>query len=191
MKADKIIDAVQGVTKRWAKQRKAEERSWSAAANRRNVMTRRRPHVTVKMAAWMVMEKAYLKASANGALPAHARQIMYAARPYIDREADRDIGDKFDRYFTQTLLPDYIDEKRVNWNVVFDARGHFTEPHSTGNVPLGTLEVRKYLALVKGHKQHEPKFNMRSTATPRSARRTASGASCSSRRKASCRCSRR
>ena len=27
MKADKIIDAVQGVTKRWAKQRKAEERS--------------------------------------------------------------------------------------------------------------------------------------------------------------------
>ena len=82
MKADKIIDAVQGVTKRWAKQRKAEERSWSAAANRRNVMTRRRPHVTVKMAAWMVMERAYLarqrQRDATGARPT----IMYTAAHY-------------------------------------------------------------------------------------------------------------
>ena len=153
MKAYKIIDAVQGVTKRWAKQRKAEERSWSAAANRRNVMTRRRPHVTVKMAAWMVMERAYLKASANGTLPAHARQIMYAARPHIIREADRELGDKFDRYFTQTLLPDYIEEKGVDWNVVFDARGHFAEPHSTRDVPLGTLQVRKYLPKCKAMSQ--------------------------------------
>ena len=79
MKAKNIIDAVQGVTKKWAKQRKREERDASAIANRRYAMTRRR-HVTIKDAAWQVMEEAYLKASANGTLPAHARQVMYAAR---------------------------------------------------------------------------------------------------------------
>jgi hypothetical protein len=82
MKADKIIGAVQGVTKKWAKQRKREERDAAAAMNRRYVMTRRRS-VSIRDAAFAIMEQAYLKASANGRLPAHARQIMYAARPYI------------------------------------------------------------------------------------------------------------
>ena len=166
MKAKAIQDAVLGVTKKWAKQRKAEERHASAIANRRNVMTRRRPHVSVKMAAWIFMERAYLKASANGTLPAHARQIMYAARPHIIREADRELGDKFDRYFTQTLLPDYIEEKGVDWNVVFDARGHFAEPHSTRDVPLGTLQVRKYLAQVQGYEPSEPEFNVKEDGYP-------------------------
>ncbi len=58
------------------------------------------------------MEQAYLKASANGTLPAHARQIMYAARPYIQTTADRDLGARFDQYFTQQLLPDYIEAQR-------------------------------------------------------------------------------
>src|SRR5205814_217436 len=31
------------------------------------------------------------------------------------------------------------------WDVVFDARGHFTEPHTELIVPLGTLDVRDYL----------------------------------------------
>ena len=56
-----------------------------------------------------VMEHAYLKASANGRLPAHARQIMYAARGYIQQHADRELGHKFDQYFTQQLLPEYIE----------------------------------------------------------------------------------
>ena len=43
MKGDKlIIDAVEGVTKKWAKQRKAEERAASARANRYYAMTRQR-----------------------------------------------------------------------------------------------------------------------------------------------------
>ena len=71
------------------------------------------------------MEAAYLKASANGKLPAHARQVMYAARPYIQRTADRELGKQFDQYFTQQLLPDYIEEHGLKWNVAFDARGNF------------------------------------------------------------------
>src|SRR5207253_2833844 len=50
-------------------------------------------------------------------------------------------------YFTQTLLPDYVAENPglcKDWDVVFDARGHFTEPHTGRRVDLGTLGVRDY-----------------------------------------------
>jgi predicted GNAT family acetyltransferase len=145
MKAKAIIDAVEGVTKKWAKQRMREDRERSAASNRHYIMTRSR-HVSLKAAAWQHMEEAYLKASANGKLPAQARQVMYAARPHIQRTADPSLGKGFDQYFTQTLLPDYIEEKGVAWNVVYDARGHFTEPHTDKEVPLGTLQrnTRRY-----------------------------------------------
>jgi hypothetical protein len=150
MKSDSIINAVQGVTAKWAKQRKREERAASAALNRRYVMTRRH-HVSIKDAAWEIMETAYMKASSNGELPAHARQIMYAARGHIQRVADRELGQGFDKYFTQTLLPDYVEQLGVDWNVVYDARGHFTEPHTKRQVPLGTLQVRSYLNRIRDH----------------------------------------
>ena len=138
MKSDAIIGAVQGVTKKWQKQRKQEERQSSSYTNRMYAMTRRY-HVSQREAAWQVMEEAYMKASNNGLLPAHARQIMYAARPQIQQMADKQIGKGFDKYFSQTLLPDYMEEKGVDWNVVFDARGNFHEPHTGESVPLGTL----------------------------------------------------
>ena len=159
MKAKLIIDAVEGVTKKWAKQRKREERERSAELNRHYAMTRRH-HVSIKEAAWQHMEAAYLKASANGTLPANARQIMYAARPLIQETADRDLGKDFDKYFTQTLLPDYIEENGVDWNVVYDARGHLIEPHTKEVVPLGTLEVRDYLGRVQGHNVPELDFDI-------------------------------
>ncbi len=163
MKSDAIIGAVQGATKRWAKQRKKEEREASAHLNRRRAMTWTTYHVSIREAAWDIMEKAYLKASANGKLPAHARQIMYAARPHIQRTADREIGKGFDQYFTQTLLPDYMQEnldETNGWNVVFDARGHFHEPHTDEEVPLGTLQVRNYLARVDQHHVDGLDFNV-------------------------------
>src|SRR5262249_37471843 len=52
------------------------------------------------------------------------------------------------QYFCQTLLPDYMAEypdKVKTWDVVFDARGHFEEPHTKLIVPLGTIDVRNYL----------------------------------------------
>jgi Topoisomerase 6 subunit A/Spo11, Toprim domain len=51
-----------------------------------------------------------------------------------------------DVYFTQTLLPDYLIETGVDWDVVYDARGHFKEPHDGRSFGIGTLEVRRYLA---------------------------------------------
>jgi Topoisomerase 6 subunit A/Spo11, Toprim domain len=144
MDSKKIIDAVIGVTRRWSTQRKAEERESNRALRRRQALIRSR-RLTVKDAAYAVMAQAYAKASNNGALPAHARQIMYAARPMVQEKTGRLLNDQ---YFTQQLLPDFLTENpdtTTAWDVVFDARGHFEEPHTGKIVPLGTLGVREYL----------------------------------------------
>lgn len=167
MKSKALIDAITGVTQRWTRQRKREERERSAALNRRYFLVRRHL-VSVREAAWQAMEEAFLKASANNTLPANARQIMYAARPKIAQLADRDIGTGFDKYFTQSLLPDYIAEVRPAWasKVVFDARGHFVEPHTNQGLGLGTLEVRKYLASARGHLVNGSEFDVREDRYP-------------------------
>ncbi len=145
-----IIGAVESVTRKWTRQRKAEERARRAPASRRYTLTRTR-RTTIRDAAFEVMEPAYMKASANGRYPALARQIMYAARPEILRmtgEPDLD-----SQYFTQTLLPEYMEMHACNgWDVAYDARGHLHEPHTKKQVALGTLEVRDYLGkLSKGN----------------------------------------
>jgi hypothetical protein len=139
-----IIKAVTKGTAKWAKQRKAEERHESAVQNRRYVMMRTR-RITIKEAATRVMREAYMAASSNGRLPANARQIMYQARPKIQGMTDKPLNDQ---YFTQVLLPDYIEENGVDWNVVFDDRGHFAEPHTGKEIGLGTIAVRNYIASI-------------------------------------------
>jgi hypothetical protein len=60
--------------------------------------------------------------------------------------ACRDKGRNEDsQYFCQTLLVDYMQERDVEWDVVWDDRGHFTEPHTGRTIGLGTLNVRNYL----------------------------------------------
>jgi hypothetical protein len=140
--ADDILAGVTTVTKAWTKQRKAEERQASARWRRDQVMSRA-DRWTIKDAAWDVMEEAYLKASANHTLPANARQIMYAARPRVQDKTGEQLESK---YFTQVLLPDYINEYEPDWDVVFDDRGHFHEPHTDLTFGLGTLAVREYLS---------------------------------------------
>jgi len=148
MAAD-IIGAIREGTKKWTRTRKAEERSPVSRSYRYACMTQERG-VSFKEAAAQIMEEAYLKVSGNDTLPANARQIMYAARPHIQKVTGRELRDD---YFTQSLLPDYLDENDVDWNVVYDARGHFTEPHDGESFGVGTLEVRNYLA-----SQHDPEF---------------------------------
>src|SRR5258707_339435 len=140
--ASDIIDAVREGTKKWTRTVKAEERSPASRAYRASRMTRERG-TSIKEAAAQIMEAAYLQASGNGELPAKPRQIMYAARPHIQKETGKQLDDN---YFPQVLLPDYIEEHGVDWDVVWDARGHFTEPHGGESFGIGTLEVRSYLA---------------------------------------------
>ena len=90
-----------------------------------------------------------MAASGNGSLPASARQIYYQARPKImAMTEDKELAYG---YFSQTLLPDYIEEHGEDWNVIYDARGHFLEPHTNRRIGCGTIEVGNYL-----HKLKEP-----------------------------------
>ena len=144
--ANDILDAVETATSKWTRQKKSEERHPGMIRYRTSRMTRE-PRTTQKEAAWEVMEQAYMAASGNNTLPAMARQIYYQARPKImalTEDKELQYG-----YFSQTLLPDYIDEHGVDWNVVYDARGHFMEPHTNRRIGCGTIEVGNYLHALK------------------------------------------
>jgi hypothetical protein len=147
--ANDILDAVETATSKWTRQKKSEERHPGMIRYRVSRMTRK-PRTTQKDAAWEIMEEAYMAASANGTLPALARQIYYQARPLVmAMTEDRELAYG---YFSQTLLPNYIEEHGVDWDVVYDARGHCEEPHTNRRIGCGTIEVGNYL-----HAMKEPK----------------------------------
>jgi hypothetical protein len=138
-----LTGLVEGVTAKWAKQRRAEERDATARARRDDRLIRWDRPVSLRQAAFQVMQDAYMAASANSTLPANARQIYYAARPKILELAEKESLDS--QYFCQTLLIEYMREFDVEWDVVWDDRGHFKEPHTKVAFGLGTLNVRRYL----------------------------------------------
>jgi hypothetical protein len=144
--ANDILDCVETATAKWTKQKKSEERHPGNVRFRYSRMTQE-PRTTQKEAAWRVLEQAYMHASTDDTLPAKARQIYYQARPKImamTNDKELQYG-----YFSQTLLPDYIEAHGVDWDVVYDARGHFEEPHTNRRIGCGTIEVRNYLAAMK------------------------------------------
>jgi hypothetical protein len=159
--ADDIRDLITTGTRKWTKQRKAEEKHSSARRMRGfRMRARREPHLTEALYTMQedgsgrtIMEEAYLKASANGTLPANARQVMYAIRGKLQEITNRRLDDQ---YFTQRLLPDYISENNLPWNIAFDDRGHFTEPHTELAFGLGTINVRNYLRRIAA--KPEPQF---------------------------------
>ena len=155
---EKITADVCKVTGKWEAQRRAENRSARAAQRREDALTPKKPErVTIKDAAYRVLPAAYLKASTNLTLPANARQIYYAARgPILELtgKTSLDYG-----YFSQTLLIDFLREhpdQCRGWDVVFDERGTFVEPHTGRSIDLGTINVRNYVASLGEHipKEH-------------------------------------
>jgi hypothetical protein len=157
-------DIRNGLTKNLAnftRQRKAEEKHVSADRWRVSRMTEVRG-MFLKEAAEEVMNECYLKASDNGNLPATARQIFYVARPLIEARTDKPLNYA---YFSQTLLPNFIDEHSEDWDVVYDDRGHFREPHSKRVIGLGTLNVRAYLSKVEDLELEEADFDPASVKT--------------------------
>ena len=151
--AEDIINLFTDATKKWTKQRKSEERHSGDVRYRFQAMTSaKRIHLTT--AAARVMTPAYMKVSNNNTFPAEVRQIMYAARPEILKLTDGKIW-KNDSYFTQQLLPDYIRDNNLNWNVAYDDRGHFIEPHTGIAFGLGTLNVRNYIRDTKEHPEFD------------------------------------
>ena len=145
--ANDMIDAIETATKKWTRQKKSEERHPGNIHYRTSRMTMI-PSVKQKHAAWKVMEQCYRTVSGPRGLPAKVRQIYYQARPKIMAMTYNKMLDY--NYFSQTLLPNYIEEHGCDdWNVVYDARGHFEEPHSNRRIGCGTLEVNNYLAAIR------------------------------------------
>jgi hypothetical protein len=147
--AEALQTAVTKAAKAWTRLKRSGDKDnrVSQRAIEDEAKRQRQQQITIKEAAWQVMEQAYLKASDNGRLPANARQIMYAARPLVIALRDPAPIWKNDSQFTQGYLPDFLaahPELTRNWDVVYDDRGHFTEPHTRKTFGLGTLKVRRY-----------------------------------------------
>lgn len=147
---DDLAAAVRSATNAWKKaKRQADKEDRVRKRDLEKLRSYRPPKVTIRQAAFSVMERAYMKASANGRYYANARQIMYAARPWILELTDGELWKK-SSYFTQTLLKDYIEMYDPPWKVVWDSRGHLTEPHTQKLIGLGGIEVMKYVGAWTG-----------------------------------------
>jgi DNA topoisomerase VI subunit B len=110
--------------------------------------------LSIKDACLRVIGQGYLLASGDGACPANARQVMYACRRLVleqgltDPDKGKDGFFKNSSSFTQGVLPDFMEanpEKTKDWDVAFDDRGHFAEPHTGERIGVGTLAVRNYV----------------------------------------------
>jgi hypothetical protein len=161
-----LANLILKATAKWMKQRTAEIRDRRAALRRNEALRPRYRPLTLKDAAASVMEQAYLKASANGTLPANARQIYYAARGPVLQATGRESLDS--NYFTQSLLIDYVENhpgRTSGWNIVFDDRGHFVEPHTRHAFGLGTLSVRAYVRSIAAPEVKEANLASASVGT--------------------------
>ena len=151
--AEALATVVRSVGTQWKAAKQRADREDRVSQRDLSRLRRAYPRTTIREVAFAGMEAAYLKASGGGRYPANARQIYYAARPAILAQADADSLDS--QYFTQTLLKDYLEEYAPDWDVVYDARGHFTEPHRKHRdrqppVGLGGAEVRAYISEFTG-----------------------------------------
>lgn len=136
-----ISAAMQGVTSEW---KKAKQRDDRVARSRLQQMRSKPSRTTIRDAAFSVMEQSYNRASSHGRYYATARQMFYPARPAILAMTGETTLDS--KYFTQTLVKDYLETYWPDWKVVWDARGHLLEPHTGKSLGLGGRDVVQYLA---------------------------------------------
>jgi hypothetical protein len=102
----------------------------------------------LKRTCYEVLPWAYQEVSGNGSLPAEARQIMYKVRKVVLAKIGRFYDDK-SQTFQQKILPAFLREHPElckDWDVTFDSRGHFQEPHTGKRIGIGTIAVRSYIA---------------------------------------------
>jgi hypothetical protein len=148
-----IGDLIASAAKPWTKYKSKMAREQMASFRRydehQKQAARHRYNATSAANVPGVMAAAYFKASGNGQYPANARQIMYAIRGVIIEMVGKAKPWKKTSSFTQIILPDYLDahpDETGTWDVVFDDRGHFAEPHTGIRLGLGTVAVREYVA---------------------------------------------
>lgn len=140
MNAADITGIATCVTKKWAKQRKAEERRARAAARREEMWSGR---VAFTDIARGIIDRGYSEVSSNGRYPAPQRNIFYAIREEFRERTDRELQWK---YFTGKLLRKHLNLPHTeNWKVTRDPRGTLIEPHTKKEIGVGTLKIDQYL----------------------------------------------
>jgi hypothetical protein len=111
---DALERMIAQVTQRWTAAELRAIRSHRAHTRAVDELRRheRAQYPSIKEVAYQLMPQAYLDASGQGRYVAHARQMMYAARPQILEMIHPDKADKGlnAQYFTQTLVPDFMSE---------------------------------------------------------------------------------
>lgn len=153
---DQLAAGIKSITKDWtAAKRHADKEHRVRQRDLDRMRSYHSREISIKDAAYAVMPRAYNWASGNGQYPASARQIMYAARPHIIQRSTKEWDHKQTPvYFNQHLLPDFMDDHpdlTAGWDVVWDDRGHFAEPHTDCTIGVGGLAVRRYV----GEWKHE------------------------------------
>jgi hypothetical protein len=140
--AKTIINAVVGVTKRWARQRISEERRASSEARRREALTRsgRQERVTLQDAVLKVMRDGIAKASGDGRYIFPGRNLYYSVRDLVQAHTLKALTQQ---YFDQ-IVKVWEKEHGPIAGMYRDPRGYFVEPHTGQVVPLGTREVEAY-----------------------------------------------
>jgi hypothetical protein len=138
-----IGEGLTAIAKDWAKIKRRKRR------DQQTLLKELKPVSTIKklkpkQVAFSVMEQAYMQASNNNSLPASARQIFYQIRPLILGQC----SDEWSYKSFSDWLPEFIKqfpEITRRWNVTYDPRGKFYEPHTSRMVELGTKGVRDYI----------------------------------------------
>jgi hypothetical protein len=143
LRADDILAVATAVTRKWTKQRKAEERGRRSAASREYIYSDR---VYCTEVADEILPAAYNHASGGGAYTVSKRQLFYACRDDFLRQTDRPLEYN---YFAGTLLVQYLNRhpETAAWKITADPRGTLTIPNARQpvRVPVGTIQIDNHL----------------------------------------------
>jgi DNA topoisomerase VI subunit A len=143
--ANVINGLTDSVTKKWAEQRKKEERGSRSRHSRSQYYYSDRVNFTDVAAA--ILPNAYAHASGGGRYTVSKRQLYYACREQFKKETDRELEYS---YFANTLLVQYRNRNQAatrSWKITADPRGSFLIPNAghAVRIPVGTLEIDDYL----------------------------------------------
>jgi hypothetical protein len=151
--ADDILEVTRLVTRKWTKQRKAEERGSRSRFSRAYVYSDRTNFTDVVD---LILPAAYQHASGNGKYTVSKRQLFYACREEFRQQTGRHLGYP---YFANTLLVQYLNRhpETESWKVTADPRGNLTIPNAGYEVriPCGTVPIEEHLHQVK-HQTVDP-----------------------------------
>lgn len=143
--ASDIVAITKGVTKKWTKARKAEERGHRSRIDRQYIYSER---VRFSDVADEILPAGYAHASGDDRYTVDKRQFYYACRDEFREKTGRVITAD---YFSQTLLVQYMNRRpkeTAHWKITASPRGTLTIPNAAYSVriPCGTVAIEEHLA---------------------------------------------